>query len=892
MSMQSMLPGAASAGRPVIVSEPPLRPVAEAPEAAFWGTLHRRRWLIIGTTLVVMGGAGYATHRLAPIYEATASIRIDERSSTLPMDPTQLSTRSELNTDIEELSSRVLAEAVVDSLGVQLQVVQPAGVPRNDVFTNIRVAPTVKDSSAATSNVRAASQSTGLFATLLGRVTPSTENRYRLVRRPNGSFDLSHAGASTPTANIPSRGNVTIGSVSFSLTPKADSLESIDFAVTPFVDAVENLRNDREVVRPGAGREVNIVLLRYRGSDPVLASQIVNTLATTYIARRQEAQRADLHTTVAFLREQIAKLSQRLTQQEDTLRSFREREQVVSLPDEARNQVDRLSQIQVERNQLETERAALAELVKNVDSDAAHMQPDGPSPYRRLLALPELIKSDIATQLLTSLTQSEDKLADLRTHRTAQDPDVQAARQRIRDIEGQLRGIAVSYLQSVTSQLATLDSTRADYSRHADRLPAREIQLDRMQREPKVLEQMYALLQTRLQEAQVAEAMTYPGVRLVDPAVPSDTPVAPRPLLNLALALVAGLMLGVSGALALDHFDRSVHTRRQVQLATGRPVLGIIPHARRESRLTSRLRGAARHVRRLGPTNVSLEVPKTGRDESGASGMSVSEVLRPVRNLSHLSESYGRLAINLAFAQNQGARQVLLVTSPLPGDGKTTVASNLALTLALRGTKVLLVDADLRRGRVHTLFDAPRRPGLSDVLAGAKPLSSVIRRVRISANAELSFIATGQLHPNPPQLFGVDTVRELLEPLRAEYDTIIFDTAPLNVVSDAALLSTHVDGVIVVARAGVTEPGALSFAMEQLDHVQSQVIGTVLNDVELDRDSYYDGTYAYYVHDPESYVSPQEESWSSWSNPARSGRRGRPADGFVGEQPAVNRTDG
>ena len=278
------------------------------------------------------------------------------------------------------------------------------------------------------------------------------------------------------------------------------------------------------------------------------------------------------------------------------------------------------------------------------------------------------------------------------------------------------------------------------------------------------------------------------------------------------------------------------------------------------------------------------------RDESGAS-TSVSEVLRPVRNLSHLSESYGRLAINLAFAQSEGSRQVLLITSPLPGDGKTTVASNLALTLALRGTKVLLVDADLRRGRVHALFDAPRRPGLSDVLSGAKPLSSVVRRVRVSPNAELSFISTGQLHPNPPQLFGADAVRKLLEPLRAEYDTIIFDAAPLNVVSDAALLSTHADGVIVVARAGVTEPGALSFAMEQLDHVQSQVIGTVLNDVELERDAYYDGTYVYYVHDPESYVANQEESWSSWT-PATRGRRERSGDGLVGEQPAVNRTDG
>jgi polysaccharide biosynthesis transport protein len=872
--MGSVLPSTGSAGRSLIASEPPLQPVAEARDVAFWATLRRRRWLILGSTVLVMAATAYATHRLTPIYEATASIRIDERVSTLPMDPSQLSTRSELNTDIEELSSRVLAQAVAESLGVQLQLVQPAGVPRNAVFTNIRVAPTARDSSAASSNARASSQSPGLFASLVDGLTPSTENRYRLVRRHGGGFDLRNAETNKPTAYIPPLGTVTIGSVSFSLTPKADSLDAIDFAVIPFADAVENLRRDREVVRPGAGRENNIVLLQYRGEDPLLASQIVNTMAGTYIARRQEAQRADLHSTVAFLREQLTKLSQRLAQQEDSLRSFREREQVVSLPDEARNQVDRLSQVQVERSQLETERASLAELVKSVDSDAARMHQDGPSPYRRLLASPDLIKSDIATQLLTSLTQAEDKLADLRTRRTAEDPDVQAARQRIHDIESQLRGIAVSYLQSVTSQLAAIDSTRAQYARRADRLPAREIQLDRLQREPKVLDQMYTLLQTRLQEAQVAEAMTYPGVRLVDPAVPSSTPVAPRPLLNLALALVAGLMLGASGAFALDHFDRAIHTRRQVQLATGRPVLGIIPHARRESRWTTRWRGAARHVRRLRPTHGGDEASQPDRSESGGSAMSVSDVLRPARNLSHLSESYARLAINLVFAQGERPRQVLLVTSPLPGDGKTTIACNLALTLALRGTKVLLVDADLRRGRVHMLFDAPRRPGLSDVLAGSKPLSSVIRRVRVSANAELSFIATGQLDPNPPQLFGVDAVRKLLEPLRAEFDTIIFDTAPLNIVSDAALLSTHVDGVIVVARAGVTEPGALSFAMEQLDHVQSDVIGTVLNDVELDRDVYYDGTYAYYVQDPESYVSNQDNPQSNWSRPGRGGTDG------------------
>jgi capsular exopolysaccharide synthesis family protein len=208
--------------------------------------------------------------------------------------------------------------------------------------------------------------------------------------------------------------------------------------------------------------------------------------------------------------------------------------------------------------------------------------------------------------------------------------------------------------------------------------------------------------------------------------------------------------------------------------------------------------------------------------------------------------SYSRLVTNLGFAGMTNPIRVVLVASALPGDGKTTVATNLALTIAREGKRVLLIDADLRGGRVDAMLRLPLGAGLGEVLRGQHAFEAAIRKVPAGDGREMHVLPRGTVQVDPATLLASDKPREVLARARELYDMVVLDTPPVNAVADAALLSRQCDGVLVVARAGVTARDALVFAMEQLRIVHAPVIGAVLNDVDLRGDAGVDGAYQYY----------------------------------------------
>jgi capsular exopolysaccharide synthesis family protein len=187
-----------------------------------------------------------------------------------------------------------------------------------------------------------------------------------------------------------------------------------------------------------------------------------------------------------------------------------------------------------------------------------------------------------------------------------------------------------------------------------------------------------------------------------------------------------------------------------------------------------------------------------------------------------------------------------MITSPLPGDGKTTSATNLALILSQRGQKVVLIDADLRRGVINRAFSTSRSPGLTEVLTGQEPLEKGIWTVKTGEGHKLYFIPTGELPAHPAGLLGSEAMKNLLATLVQRYDVVLLDSAPVNAVTDSAVLARHTDGVLVVARAGTTPLEALSFGIEQLRHVKAPILGAILNDIDLKRDTAYDRVYQYY----------------------------------------------
>jgi tyrosine-protein kinase Etk/Wzc len=773
----------------------------------------RRHGLLVAACAIVAGGAGmFVTARLPRQYEASVSIRVDQKTpQATAIGAPNYSQDNELATEVEMLRSRELALAVVDSLGLRLTVAKLGSrgkpVPRSAVLSDVRVR------------------------------ADAPAMWYQLVRASDDRLELQDSLGLT-VARPAAGETVRVGGAEFRLAYKVADYLPLELEVLTADVAADRLRRS---VTPGRRtRDADLIDVEVRGSDPALVRDIANEYGRLYVATHQSARQLEAKRSVAFLAEQIDRISRQLDSAERSLEQYRTRAGVISLSEEASTGVSRRAELLAQRNAIDAERDALDRLIRSTRADGSGK---GVEAYRQLLAFPTLLRSGAASGLQSALSAAEQKRSELLTRRTEKDEEVKATEARIAELRGQIRDFATTYLQGLTDQVGALDATLSRSDAALSTLPQKELRHSELERAAKTTEAVYAMLQARYKEAEIAAAATDASIRLVDEAVLPRRPVSPKPLVNLALAMMAGLMIGVGGAFLRDSSDRSLRTRAQLLALTGSPVLSLIPRVKSVSGFAARFPGL--------PTRVSGPLQDSRRrDDSSHSLVRPGQLpVKPsysAEDLFGFAASYSRLVTNLGFAGIANPIRVVLVTSALPGDGKTTVATNLALTMASEGKRVLLIDADLRGGRVDAMLGLPLSAGLGDVLRSQQAFEAAVMKVPAGGGREVHVLPRGTAKADPAALLASDKPRELLARARELYDMVILDTPPVNAVADAALLSRQCDGVLVVARAGVTARDALAFAMEQLRIVHAPVIGAVLNDVDLRGDAGFDGAYKYY----------------------------------------------
>jgi capsular exopolysaccharide synthesis family protein len=634
---------------------------------------------------------------------------------------------------------------------------------------------------------------------------------------------------------------VAVRGLSFRVMPEAVALAPLELAVLPIDDAVDSVAAWTTASR--RSRDADMLDVSVRGPDAGLVYDIANAFGRLYIAGHEDARHVEATHSVEFLRDQQTRIARQLRTSEQNLRDYRTRAGVVSLRDEAATGVSHRAELLAQRNATNVEREALQRLLQSTGGSNAGGAGEN---YRQLLAFPTLLRSDAAVGMQTALTMAEQKRSELMMHRTERDAEVKAVDARIAELHGQLRGFVSTYLQGLTNEVQALDSTLSRSDRTLATLPEKELRYAELDREAKTNESLLAMLQQRLKEAELAAAATDESIRLIDAAVLPRRPVSPKPVLTMFLAIAAGLLIGASAAFLREYSDRALRTRSQLLALTGSPVLSLIPH----------LRGARAFVTRLpGVSSRTPAFPSEGTDESrGAVIQSAgrgSSARYATSDLFGFAESYARLVTNLGFAATEHSVEVLLVTSALAGDGKTTVATNLALTLAREGKRVLLIDGDLRGGQIGGMLGLPPRPGLGEALLRQIPFDEAVAELSIGSERAVSVLPRGRAFTaDPPALLASAAPRDLIAWARRRYNMIIVDTPPVNSVADAAMFTRHCDAVLLVARAGVTGRDALVFAMEQLRIVRAPVVGAVLNDVDLRRDAGVDGAYAAYGRYP------------------------------------------
>ena len=787
--------------------------------------LRRRRWLIVASVVVMLALAGAYTWWSTPVYEGTSQLRFEEQQLNLPQLVQEVSSNNRINTEVEVLQNRSSATATIDSLGLRVTVTKPRRVAESTLFALLRAAPSADT------------------VTLV--LTGTTERRFTVERAGTG-----------PPVSAGVGDTVNFAGVTFVARPAVLTTPQVRLHVASVDQAVAAFESSLDVGRPSP--DADLVSIRIRNSDPVRAAAAANLMAEQMIRRRQRLQHARTGSAVGFLREQLDTLGEQLRAAEGALASYSERAQAVAPAEQARTQVGRLAQIQADRASVEAERDALAALLRQMDSAAAAGGDTGTAPASRLVSFPTLFRNQATSELLGALAQVQNQRTELLSRRTPEDPDVKVLTNRIREIDNELRTVAETYLQGLDNQVTALRQAGERFGSALDSLPAKEVETARLQRDVQVRQDLYTLIQTRLKEAEITDAVVDPTVSVVDRAVVADKPVRPNPILNLAVALVLGSVIGVAGAIGREVTDRSIRSRADAMLGTGIPVLGAVP--RIERKLIQR-RTSGRRQHRSDPSQLvagrsdAAKIPRSTASTGRAAARIRSMLVIRAETPPAYSEALNQLYASVMLTYRETPLRSVAITSPLPGEGKTLTSINLALTVAERGLRVLLVDGDLRRGLVSAVFACHRQPGLAELLRDAAPLEQCLRDVPVGSGAALTLLPTGELFRTPGPPLRLQRVRETLAALAPRFDLVLIDTPPVNLLADAALIGSAADAVLVVVRTGHTTVDTLGYAMDQLAAAQAPVIGTILNDIDLRRHGRDDASYRY-LTEVERYYQP------------------------------------
>lgn len=549
-------------------------------------------------------------------------------------------------------------------------------------------------------------------------------------------------------------------------------------------------------------RNSRLVRIDIDSPDPKLASRIANAWAQAYIAQNLERRFDASSYARKYLEERLAQLKARLEDSEKQLVRFASQEQIVSVGDDKPSlSAQNLSDLNASLAKAQDDRIRAEAAWKQAISG------DG-------MGLPQVV----ANPLIQSLREERSKVAaeyqdKLRVYKPDY-PDMQRLKGQLDEIDRQI-GTEVANIRA--SIKAIYDAAQAQEGLLKTRigglkgdvldLQNRSIQYNILKREADTNRQLYDALLQRYKEIGVAGGIGANNIFVVDKAQVPDHRFKPRLALNLAIALLLGAMLGVLAAFARHFLDRSIHDPRQLQLLLHRPVLGIVP--------------------RLAPDS---------------SPMQAATDLR-----SPFAESYRSVRTALQFSTDHGLPRSLLLTSPGPGEGKTTSAVELARNIAQLGKRVVLVDADLRSPSIHRLFRLPNVQGLSNLLAGGAALDDVLQAAPGESN--LAILTSGPLPPNPPELLAGEGLAALLVALQERCDVVVLDGPPVLGLADAPLLAHRADGTLLVAAAEATRREALVGAFDRLLAARAHVLGTLLLRYDPGKGGQYGyGSYAYYSY--------------------------------------------
>jgi tyrosine-protein kinase Etk/Wzc len=547
------------------------------------------------------------------------------------------------------------------------------------------------------------------------------------------------------------------------------------------------------------GTNTGIIRLSVRNASPARARAIANTLAQVYAEQNIAFKSEEASKTLQFIEEQMKRTHTDVADAESRVQQYKSSAKIYDLQTEVSQLVSQLSDI-------DKQKAALAFQKKLIEFSLSSLKD---AMARGQVFLPSVMKDDPAIGTLSDkVTELEIQKKVLRLEKAEHHPAVRAIQTQIDETLQKLRGSYETTLRSLTRQEQELGKQVPKLEGDLKKFPEVELQLANLTRVAKVNVDIYLYLMQKHEEARIAKAATVSNVSIIDSAKLPRAPVYPNKQKNIVIGLLLGLLLGGGLAFFVDYLDDTIKNGEEARHKLGLPVLATIPFIK--------LDGAPDDD---SPAIITHRTPKAA----------TSEAFRSLRTSVH-------------FSAISTAKKIILVTSSFPGEGKTTIISNLAVTLSQTGARVLLIDCDMRRPSLHKLFKRDKVPGLSELLAGDTSPDAVIRESGIQG---LDFIAAGTSPPNPAELLGSKQFQELLETFKLRYDNVLLDAPPFLAVTDAPLLTESSDIMILVLETERVPAKTALRTVEMLDMVHAPVAGIVLNDKtgQAERYGYYGSKY-------------------------------------------------